>query len=613
MNGQQVSVAEYFQTEYNYKLRFPNLPCLVTGRARKNPAYFPLECCTVLPGQRYARKTDEQQTAAMIKFTCQKPDVRARRIESGLQELEAEKCIQFKELGLSVDREMLRVEARVLDAPTLQYGESVSRPRPSVLASVNSFIFIFKTMAPQNGSWNLRDLRFQAGCTIQNWGVLIVADERDAPRRAVDEFVSALVNMAGRMGISVQDRNPPKVLARSDGSDLSSQLRRLSEDVERASGRPIEFVLCILRGQPHVYGAIKRITYTAMGIPSQCMLTKHLMGKNRSPSPQYLGNLLLKINAKLSGRNSILTREFEPKCFERPTMVIGVDVTHPTGRNNTAPSIVAAVGSLDRYLSVYTAVVKAQPARTEIGESIREMFRELLLRFMENTKRQMLPHRIVVFRDGVSEGQFYSVLDTELRALQSAWHDLKNTVPGVQAPEEVGTTFIVVQKRHHTRFFPGDRCPTDRSGNVVPGTVVDQKICDVHQFDFYLMSHSGIQGTSKYVILCLMSFIILMFFFRPTHYHVLHDTIGFTPDEVQTFCYNMCYVFARCTRSTSIVPAVFYAHLVAYRARYLSEDDLWSETGSSVGSDGRRGAPAEVAKLMKLHRNFEIIRPNFYV
>ena len=98
-----------------------------------------------------------------------------------------------------------------------------------------------------------------------------------------------------------------------------------------------------------------------------------------------------------------------------------MDVTHPTGRNNTAPSIVAAVGSLDRYLSQYTAVVKAQPARTEIGESIREMFRELLLRFMENTKRQMLPHRIVVFRDGVSEGQFYSVLDTELRALHDSF------------------------------------------------------------------------------------------------------------------------------------------------------------------------------------------------
>ncbi len=31
-------------------------------------------------------------------------------------------------------------------------------------------------------------------------------------------------------------------------------------------------------------------------------------------------------------------------------------------------------------------------------------------------------------------------------------------------------TFMVVQKRHHTRFFPSDPRSADRSGNVPPGT-----------------------------------------------------------------------------------------------------------------------------------------------
>ena len=30
-------------------------------------------------------------------------------------------------------------------------------------------------------------------------------------------------------------------------------------------------------------------------------------------------------------------------------------------------------------------------------------------------------------------------------------------------------TFLVVQKRHHTRFFPTDPRAADRSGNVPPG------------------------------------------------------------------------------------------------------------------------------------------------
>lgn len=30
-------------------------------------------------------------------------------------------------------------------------------------------------------------------------------------------------------------------------------------------------------------------------------------------------------------------------------------------------------------------------------------------------------------------------------------------------------TFVVVQKRHHTRLFPTDRSKADRSGNILPG------------------------------------------------------------------------------------------------------------------------------------------------
>ncbi|KAJ0601803.1 putative Piwi domain, ribonuclease H-like superfamily [Helianthus annuus] len=94
-------------------------------------------------------------------------------------------------------------------------------------------------------------------------------------------------------------------------------------------------------------------------------------------------------------------------------------------------------------------------------------------------------------------------------------------------------TFIVVQKRHHTRLFPSnhnDRKSTDKSGNILPATVVDTKICHPVEFDFYLCSHAGIQGTS-----------------RPAHYHVLWDENNFTADEIQSLTNNLCYTYARCT------------------------------------------------------------------
>jgi eukaryotic translation initiation factor 2C len=124
------------------------------------------------------------------------------------------------------------------------------------------------------------------------------------------------------------------------------------------------------------------------------------------------------------------------------------------------------------------------------------------------------------YRDGVSEGQFYQVLLHELDAIRKACASLE---PDYQPP----VTFVVVQKRHHTRLFASnhnDHRSVDRSGNVFAGTVVDSTICHPTEFDFYLCSHAGIKGTS-----------------RPVHYHVLWDENKFTADGLQTLTNNLCY------------------------------------------------------------------------
>lgn len=92
-------------------------------------------------------------------------------------------------------------------------------------------------------------------------------------------------------------------------------------------------------------------------------------------------------------------------------------------------------------------------------------------------------------------------------------------------------TAIIVQKKHSTRLFPGPRAPSDRSGNVLPGTVVDHTVTSLGGFNFFLVSHAGLQGTS-----------------RPTHYHVLLDQCGFGSDLIQLMTYWMTYTFARCSR-----------------------------------------------------------------
>ncbi|XP_020617428.1 protein argonaute-3-like [Orbicella faveolata] len=55
---------------------------------------------------------------------------------------------------------------------------------------------------------------------------------------------------------------------------------------------------------------------------------------------------------------------------------------------------------------------------------------------------------------------------------------------------------------------------------------------------------------------------------RPTHYHVLYDDNAFTADGLEQLTYQLCHVYARCTRSVSMPAPAYYAHLVAFRARH---------------------------------------------
>jgi eukaryotic translation initiation factor 2C len=134
--------------------------------------------------------------------------------------------------------------------------------------------------------------------------------------------------------------------------------------------------------------------------------------------------------------------------------------------------------------------------------------------------------------------------------------------------DPLSVTFIVVQKRHHVRFFPMNPKDADRNGNVLPGTVVDKAITSPHEWDFYLNSHGSLQGTSK-----------------PTHYFVLHDDSKFSADQVQNFCYHFCHTFCRATRTVSLVPPAYYADLLAYRARFHSKGGFSDTMSVSEQSD----------------------------
>ena len=94
------------------------------------------------------------------------------------------------------------------------------------------------------------------------------------------------------------------------------------------------------------------------------------------------------------------------------------------------------------------------------------------------------PDKVVVYRDGVGEGDFEKMIERELGDLRKASQELK---AGIKF------TYIMVQKRHNTRFIPVV-IQNERFQNIQPGTCVDRQITHSALFEFYLCSHAGNYG-----------------------------------------------------------------------------------------------------------------------
>ncbi|KAK5834483.1 hypothetical protein PVK06_018362 [Gossypium arboreum] len=302
-----------------------------------------------------------------------------------------------------------------------------------------------------------------------------------------------------------------------------------------------------------------------------------------------------RIYGMVGGSNTVLAAAIPPVSDGR-TIIFGADVTHPSPGEDSSPSIAAVVASKDwPEITKYAALVCTQAHRKEVIQDLYKTWQDPvggivsggMINFWLFDFPPIFLLSFIVFsvcRDGVSEGQFSHVLREELDDIRKACASLEpNYKPTV--------TFIVVQKRHHTRLFAKDHNDlkfADIKGNILPGTVVDSDICHPTEFDFYLCSHAGIMGTS-----------------RPAHYHVLWDENNFTADALQILTNNLCYTYARCTRSVSIVPPVYYAHLAAFRARFYMERET-SESGSRLGSSrSTRGPNGSVAvrPLLALREN----------
>lgn len=485
---------------------------------------------------------------------------------------------------------LITVQGRVLTAPRIMYG-------------------LKKEVHASKGSWNMAQIKFSKPATLNKWTWLCLDSSSQRYSIKDDEINAGLRNLTlslQGMGINTNGPEPGRRVILNGNNDADA-IEKAVQYLKDLHGP--QLILGILHGkETSLYNCVKQVCDVTCGVRNVNVQADKLRGNKHKnefgANAQYCANVGLKINLKMRGANQSLRSSDLGIFGDGKTMLVGLDVTHPSpGSADSAPSVAGIVASIDSDLAQWPAELRIQPARQEMVDDLDELLKSRIERWRVANKNK-LPENIVVYRDGVSEGQYDTVINRELPLLQKACRamypatDTKNGLPRM--------AIVIVGKRHNTRFYATSEGEAERSLNPQPGTVVDRGISEARNWDFYLQAHSALQGTA-----------------RPAHYFTVWDEI-FNPqnpakvggpgaaDVLQTLTHNLCYLFGRATKAVSICPPAYYADLVCTRARcYLSDQFDPSPAASVSGTEG--GEQEQPLDRSKVVLNSSIADTMFYI
>ncbi|KAJ7556786.1 hypothetical protein O6H91_05G098300 [Diphasiastrum complanatum] len=510
---------DYYYSKHKHSIRFGKLPCLDVGR-KNAPIYLPPELCRIVEGQRFRRKLSKGQRTKLLKESEGPPKERKHLLKSAMIKNNYHGDHLLQAFNTGIDPNMTEIKGRCLDAPRLAFQNMEHQP---------TF-----------GSWSFRGQKLLRGAQITFWAVTNFCDHVNVPlAKDLTEQIRKFCNDKG-MDINA-DYWVFKEAADMTMCSVDVRVQAMFKTMRSKSvqNSPPEFILCLLpQKNSELYAPFKRYCGTRCLIPSQCIV----LYQNPHFTETYLTSLVVQLNAKMGGCHACSVMPL-PKVQGIPSIIFGMEISQGSVSDPIIPSIAAVVASTDSLFMRYITRARAQPPRKETIDGLHTndggMIVELMRSFYRiNNGRK--PEQVVIYRGGVGDDEFVTVLNEELSAFRQAFAELsENYQPKV--------TYLVVQRRHHTRFFP-----VNGEGNVPPGTIVDTEVCHPTDYDFFLCSHTSRFGTA-----------------RPAHYYVLHDENGFLPDELQRLTHSLCYLQARCPNSISTATPTYYAHLVAEHLRKL--------------------------------------------
>lgn len=485
------------------------LICLANDRQRRSGqsqyiALIPELCCPT--GLTDDMRADMDLTKRMAQNTNINPKQRVDRLEKFNRRIRQtpESVDVLKRWGFSLGNSLVRFLGHKLPDTEIKLAEKVS--------------------ISATGDWS-RELRnSQVNIVLENW--YVICTEKD--RHATNEFIDAIKQAVHRMDFRIGRPLGITLLRNGTNHEYVTAL-------EECARRDPQIVLIIVpTNKSDRYEAIKKKACLDRSILTQVVQTKTILPRGgRGPNMSIATKIAVQMGCKIGGV------PWQIKMPLSKLLTIGYDVSHDT--SNKQNSFGALVATLNFEQTKFFSAVTKHDNGVDLSNSFALNVKLAIRAYQDQApykyhKEGDLPQKIIIYRDGVGEGQLQHVLDFELEPLQKYLENLYEN-KGLN----LRMAFIVVNKRTNTRIF------TDRDQNPPAGTVVDDVITLPERYDFFLVPIESRLGTVS-----------------PTSYNVIYDNIGLPPAKLQELTYKFCCGYYNWCGPIKVPAVVQYASKLSY-------------------------------------------------
>ncbi|RCN50346.1 piwi domain protein [Ancylostoma caninum] len=560
---------------YKRQLQYPQLPLCIERKPR-GAIYHPMEVLEIERGQRVTTEKQTSQMSEMMIKECQLPPLTMKK---HVDELMGGACLDnsspyLQEWGIKISSRPMRAVAKRFFPPAISYGGSMN-------------------VQPNHHG----DLQWRLGAREQfseparldgKWSFIIF--DRCVRTSDAQNFVDALSKYSSQHGVQISSRHV-------DFHEVSSEVEGEVETMMKKMSGNVKFVMFTTKIKlDPVHDLMKRFE-AQYGVVTQHVSQQTLMKAiGQKGAFMVLGNLCLKLNLKLGGVNHNLRvcesflssnpshRNYDATLFPKTRMFVGFDISHAgpqsfadrqMKRPRSEPTVVGMAFTVGEATKIRGSYWMQEPGYAGISE-IASNFAAALMVFYKETNS--LPLDIIVFRGGVSEGEFKKAAK-EMIEMQKAFVDVNHLYRhGMYSPS---LTCLVVQTNSNYRIVPTRIDPHARpmDQNVPCGTVVEDAIHPAYN-EFLIVPQKALQGTARALRCTLV-----------THSKGTSGQL-LSMDELEQITNILCYGHQVVCGSTGVPSVCYSATNLSKRGRnnWKTENfrDIGSESTAS-GASGERG------------------------